>query len=110
MEAPATADDTHFPIYISDGEDAGLSFLGESYNAEEIQIQEAILLSIDSSRAPTTIPSSSSSASSPVSPSGADVVGPSGGESTEDSPIDRKGKRKLSPEGIHLQIHFLFDA
>lgn len=107
MEAPATADDSHFPIYISDNEDDGLSILGASYNAEEIQIQEAILLSIDSSRAPTTIPSFSSSASSPLSPSGADVAGPSG-ESTEESPRDRKGKRKLSPEGIHSKIHFFY--
>ncbi|CAM0951404.1 unnamed protein product [Alopecurus aequalis] len=97
MEAPATADDSYFPIYISDNEDDGLSILGASYNAEEIQIQEAILLSIDSSRAPTTNPPSSSSASSPVSPSGADVSGPSG-ESTEESLRDRKGKRKLSSE------------
>jgi E3 ubiquitin-protein ligase RNF144 len=93
MEAPAAADDTYFPIDISDDEDNGFS-----YNAEEIQIQEAILLSIDSSRAPTTIPSYSSSASSPVSPSGPDVAGPSG-ESAEESPRDRKGKRKLSSEG-----------
>jgi E3 ubiquitin-protein ligase RNF144 len=107
MEATATADDTDFPVYISDEEEDSLSILGASYNAEEIQIQEAILLSIDSSRAPTAAPSSSSSASSPVPPAGPDVAGPSG-ESTEESPRDRKGKRQLSSEGT--QIHSLLDA
>ncbi|XP_003578130.1 E3 ubiquitin-protein ligase RNF144A isoform X2 [Brachypodium distachyon] len=90
MEAPAIAEDPYFPIYISSDEDDGISFIGPSYNPEAIQIQEAILLSIDSSRAPSAIASSSS-------PSGPSSAGTSG-ESAHESPPDRKGKRKLSSE------------
>ncbi|XP_037441523.1 probable E3 ubiquitin-protein ligase RNF144A-B isoform X1 [Triticum dicoccoides] len=93
MEAQAAAADPHFPIYVSSEEDDGITFLGDSFDPEEMQIQEAILLSIDSSRAPTAIPTSSF-ASSSASPFGPDVAGTSG-KSTEESPRDRKRKRKL---------------
>lgn len=48
MEASAAAaDDPHFPIYISSDEDDGRAFLAASHSAEEIQIQQVILLSLD---------------------------------------------------------------
>lgn len=98
MEASASAADPHCSIYISSDEDDSRAFLAASYSAEEIQIQQAILLSLDSSRAPTTTLSSSSS--SPAAPSSSSH--PAGvftsQESAEESPPDGKGKRKLSSE------------
>uniref|UniRef100_A0ACD5Y216 Uncharacterized protein n=1 Tax=Avena sativa TaxID=4498 RepID=A0ACD5Y216_AVESA len=84
----ATSGVPFIPIDISSDEDDEVTVLGSSRSPEEIQIQQAILLSIDSSRDPTTIPSSSSSAS--PFPSGT-----SGARTSEESIPDRKGDREL---------------
>ncbi|XP_040383564.1 probable E3 ubiquitin-protein ligase RNF144A-B isoform X2 [Oryza brachyantha] len=93
--AAAAADGALLPIYISsDDEDEGRILFLDSYSTEEIQIQEALLLSLHSSRAADTAHSS-------ASPSGPSVASTSGGR--EPSPLpDRKGKgkRKLSSEGV----------
>ncbi|CAM0951391.1 unnamed protein product [Alopecurus aequalis] len=85
--ATATADDPLIPIYISSDEDDEVTVLGSSHSREEIQIQQAILLSIDSSRDPTTIPSSSSASRFPS--------GTAGAGTSEESIPDRKGNREL---------------
>ncbi|KAF0911428.1 hypothetical protein E2562_008303 [Oryza meyeriana var. granulata] len=94
----AAADGTHLPVNISsDDEDEGrILFIG-SYSPEEIQIQQAILLSLYPSRAADAVHSSASSSASPSTSSSR----PSGGASTSEEPFplpDRKGKRKLSSE------------
>ncbi|KAM3257711.1 hypothetical protein ACQJBY_049808 [Aegilops geniculata] len=87
MAASATTDGPSFPIYISSDEEEDVAVLGSSSSPEEIQIQQAILLSIGLSRDPTGIPSSSASLS------GTDV-----------DMTDRKGKRKLRSESPHQVI------
>ncbi|CAM0951392.1 unnamed protein product [Alopecurus aequalis] len=88
MAASPTTNNPSFHIYISsDDEDDEITFVGASGNPEEIQIQQAILLSIDSMRDPTTIPSSS------ASPSGTNVA-----RTSKESIPDRKGKRRVGTE------------
>lgn len=72
--ATATAHDPSIPIYISSDEDDEVTVLGSSRSREELQIQQAILLSIDSSRDPTAIPSSSSASPFPSGTAGADSI------------------------------------
>ncbi|KAM0871678.1 hypothetical protein ACQ4PT_039225 [Festuca glaucescens] len=79
MAASATTDDPSLPIYISSDDDDDISVLGTSSGAEEIQIQQAILLSIDSS----------------ASPSGTDVA-----RTSKESIPDRKGKRVKLPRQV----------
>ncbi|KAL6656022.1 hypothetical protein ACP70R_006848 [Stipagrostis hirtigluma subsp. patula] len=81
--AASTADDPYFPIYISSDEEDEQVYFDSSYSSEQIQMQEAIILSLDYSRAPLIGPSSSL---------------PSGVATAEETPPDRKGKRKLSSE------------
>jgi E3 ubiquitin-protein ligase RNF144 len=100
METSAAAGGAHL-IYVSsdDEEDETRVLLAESYSAEEIQIQQAILLSLDPSSDADAAHSSASSSR------------PSGAASTSDEPSslpDRKGKRKLSSEGTrHLQFSLM---
>jgi E3 ubiquitin-protein ligase RNF144 len=68
--ATAAAAERSIPIYISSDEDDEVTALGSSRSREELQIQQAILLSIDSSRDP------SSSSASPF-PSGTAGAGTS---------------------------------
>jgi E3 ubiquitin-protein ligase RNF144 len=93
MEASAATadDDPYVPIYISSDEDDGnaQAYFAESYSPEEIEIQEAILLSLDRSRAPAAIASSSASPSSR----------PAGVTEPLETPPDLKGKRQISSEG-----------
>ncbi|KAF8769041.1 hypothetical protein HU200_006994 [Digitaria exilis] len=92
MEAAAAADgDPYLPIYISSDEEDGhaQAYFTESYSPEEIEIQEAILLSLDPSRGPDAITSSS------ASPSSSRAIGVS---NPRDPPPDRKGKRQISSE------------
>ncbi|KAL5201233.1 hypothetical protein ABZP36_035587 [Zizania latifolia] len=98
MEASAaTADGAHFPIRISSDEGDGRALLAGSYSPEEIQIQRAILLSLDSFRAPD---SATDSSASPLASPSASSSRPGGvAASKEPSSLpDRKGKRKLSSE------------
>ncbi|KAF0911430.1 hypothetical protein E2562_008305 [Oryza meyeriana var. granulata] len=85
--AAAAADGARLPIYISsDDEDEDHVLFVGSYSSGEIQIQQAILRSLDSSRAADAAHSSAP---------------PSGGASTSGEPSslpDPKGKRKLSSE------------
>ncbi|KAM0853759.1 hypothetical protein ACQ4PT_050875 [Festuca glaucescens] len=83
MAASATTDDPSFPIYISsdDDDDNDIAVLGSSSSPEEIQIQQAILLSMDSSASP--------------SPSGTDVA-----RTSKESIPDRKGKRVKLPRQV----------
>uniref|UniRef100_A0A0E0ESA3 RBR-type E3 ubiquitin transferase n=1 Tax=Oryza meridionalis TaxID=40149 RepID=A0A0E0ESA3_9ORYZ len=87
METSAAAAGGAHLIYVSsdDEEDETRVLLAESYSAEEIQIQQAILLSLDPSSDADAAHSSASSSR------------PSGAASTSDEPSslpDRKGKRK----------------
>ncbi|KAG8050182.1 hypothetical protein GUJ93_ZPchr0009g2144 [Zizania palustris] len=98
MEASAAAaGDAHFPIYISSDEDEGRALFSGSYSPEEIQIQRAILLSLDSFRPPDTTTHSSASSSFPPPVS---TSRPSGVSTSVEPPRlpDRKGKRTLSSE------------
>ncbi|XP_037431095.1 probable E3 ubiquitin-protein ligase RNF144A-B [Triticum dicoccoides] len=81
--AAAKADNPFCPIDISSDEDDEVTVLGSSSSREEMQIQQAILLSLDPSRDQATAPSSSGTA----------VAG-----TPEGSIPDRKGRRKLRSE------------
>ncbi|KAL6846159.1 hypothetical protein ACP4OV_023607 [Aristida adscensionis] len=102
MEAPAAAaassDGSYFPIYVSSEDEDDQMHLNSSYSIEQIQIQEALLLSLHYSRAPLTAPSSAlfpASASASATPSSSL---PSGVPAVEEPTPDSKGKRKVSPE------------
>lgn len=95
MEAAAAADgDPYMPIYISSDEEDGNAhtYFVESCSPEEIEIQEAILLSLDPSRRPEAVTSSSAPPSSSR---------PAGVSNPQQSPPDRKGKRQISSEGTY---------
>lgn len=85
--ATGTAHDPSIPIYISSDEDDEVTVLGSSRSREELQIQQAILLSIDSSRDPTAIPSSPSASPFPSGTAGAGI--------SKDSIPNRKDNREL---------------
>ncbi|KAG2635081.1 probable E3 ubiquitin-protein ligase RNF144A-B [Panicum virgatum] len=93
MEAAAADGDPYVPIYISSDEEDGQAhaYFAQSYSPEEIEIQEAILLSLDPSRAPAATATASSSA--PPSSSR-----PTGVSNPREPPPDRKGKRQISSE------------
>jgi E3 ubiquitin-protein ligase RNF144 len=75
MEASAVgAADPYFPIYISSDEEDGHAYFTESYSPEEVQIQEAILLSLDTSRAQTATACSASFSSHPAGASSTSKV------------------------------------
>lgn len=80
---------SHIPIYISSDEEDECAPFYDPDSPEDIEIQEAILLSIDSSRTATAAASAFASTSS-ARPSVC---------TTLETPPDHKGKRKLSPEG-----------
>lgn len=88
MEA-SNAGASHIPIYISSDEDDDHAPFYDPYILEDIEIQQAILLSLDSPGTATAAASASASTSSPRP----NVC------TTLESPPDQKGKRKLSPEG-----------
>ncbi|GJM98794.1 hypothetical protein PR202_ga15833 [Eleusine coracana subsp. coracana] len=77
---------SRIPIYVSsdDDEDEGAPS-DDYYSSEDIEIQEAILLSLDSSHAATAAFASSSSPRPNVC-------------KAQETPPDHKGKRKLSPK------------
>jgi E3 ubiquitin-protein ligase RNF144 len=104
MEASAVgAADPYFPIYISSDEEDGHAYFTESYSPEEVQIQEAILLSLDTSRAQTATTCSASFSSHPAGASSTSKVDTSA--TPKETPLDRKGKRKLQLEGTcHSRI------
>ncbi|KAI4990336.1 hypothetical protein ZWY2020_038699 [Hordeum vulgare] len=81
--AAAKADNPVCPIDISSDEEDEVTVLGSSNSREEMQIQQAILLSLDTSRDQITTPSSSETA----------VAGTS-----EGSIPGRKGRRRLLSE------------
>ncbi|KAJ1289697.1 hypothetical protein BS78_02G184500 [Paspalum vaginatum] len=87
MEAYAAAE-RHFPIYVSSDEEDGHVYSDEFYIPEEVQIQEAIFLSLESSRASAATASSASSSR----PAGAS-------RSPQETSPGREGKRKIPPEG-----------
>ncbi|KAK3130077.1 hypothetical protein QOZ80_6BG0488610 [Eleusine coracana subsp. coracana] len=79
---------SRIPIYVSsDDEDEGAPS-DDYYSSEDIEIQEAILLSLDSSHAATAAAFAFASTSSPRP----NVC------KAQDTPPDHKGKRKLSPK------------
>ena len=94
MEAAAADGDPYVPIYISSDEEDGQAhaYFAQSYSPEEIEIQEAILLSLDPSRAPAATATASSSA--PASSSR-----PTGVSNPREPSPDQKGKRQISSEG-----------
>ncbi|OEL31104.1 hypothetical protein BAE44_0007875 [Dichanthelium oligosanthes] len=94
MEAAAADGDPYVPIYISSDEEDGHAhaYFAESYSLEEIKIQEAILLSLDPSRATAAAAATASSSASPSSSR------PTGVSSPREPPLDRKGKRQISSE------------
>ncbi|CAL5081473.1 unnamed protein product [Urochloa decumbens] len=105
MEAAAAAaadGDPYVPIYISsDEEEDGYAqaYFAQSYSPEEIEIQEAILLSLDPSRAPAATAAASSSSASPSSSR------PTGVSNPPEPPPDRKGKRQISSEEKFVVSH-----
>lgn len=107
MEASAaSAVDPYFPIYISSNEEDGHAYFAESYNPEEVQIQEAILLSLDTSRAQTATACAAPSSSHPAVASSNPKADTS--PTPTETPLDRKGKRKLQLEGTcHSRIEHL---
>jgi E3 ubiquitin-protein ligase RNF144 len=76
MAASTTTDDPSFPIYISSDEDDDIAILGTSSGSDEIQIQKAILLSIDPSASPSAT------------------------RTSKESIPDRKGKRAKFPRQV----------
>ncbi|KAL6656018.1 hypothetical protein ACP70R_006844 [Stipagrostis hirtigluma subsp. patula] len=84
------------PIYVSSDEDDVQIYFASSHSPDLIQMQEAILLSLDCSRAPVPGPFSVSISSSASATPSSSL--PSGVPTAQESPPDCKGKRKLSPE------------
>ncbi|KAL6846158.1 hypothetical protein ACP4OV_023606 [Aristida adscensionis] len=94
--AAAGGGNPYSPIDVSSDEEDEVVYLASSYNPKLIQIQEAIILSVDDddgddSRAPV-----SASSSAPANPSSL----PSGAPAAQEPPIVRKGKHKLPSEDV----------